>query len=198
MTTATSVRPARPEDLARIASLHAERIAEGFLSSLGVPFLRRLYRRVLAGPDSFVLVATDDGATVIGFVAGVGDLGALYRRFLVRDGVVAGTRAAPRLVRALPRVLETLRYPTATTELPTAEILAVAVDRTSSGRGIGRTLVAAACVAFRARGIAAARVVTTADNDRALAMYRACGFETATRFEVHAGRVSEVLVWTGS
>ena len=198
MTTATSVRPARPDDLTRVAALHAERIAEGFLSSLGVPFLRRLYRRVLAGPDSFVLVATGADATVVGFVAGGGDLGALYRRFLLRDGVVAATRAAPRLVRALPRVLETLRYPTATAELPAAEILAVAVDRGASGRGTGRALVDAACVEFRARGIHAARVVTTADNDRALAMYRACGFGPAARLEVHAGRDSEVLVWTDS
>ncbi len=198
MTTATTVRKARPEELTRVAELHADRIADGFLSSLGVPFLRRLYRRVLAGPDSFVLVATGADAVVVGFVAGVGDLARLYRRFLVRDGVAAGVRAAPRLVRALRRVVETLRYPTATTDLPEAEILAVAVAEEAGGRGIGRVLVDAAVAEFHERGIRAARVVTTTDNTRALAMYRACGFATVARFEVHAGRVSEVLVWTGS
>jgi ribosomal protein S18 acetylase RimI-like enzyme len=198
VTTATTVRKARPEELTRVAELHADRIADGFLSSLGVPFLRRLYRRVLAGPDSFVLVATGADAVVVGFVAGVGDLARLYRRFLVRDGVAAGVRAAPRLVRALRRVVETLRYPTATTDLPEAEILAVAVAEEAGGRGIGRVLVDAAVAEFHERGIRAARVVTTTDNTRALAMYRACGFATVARFEVHAGRVSEVLVWTGS
>ena len=98
----------------------------------------------------------------------------------------------------MPRVLETLRYPTTATDLPEPEILAVAVAADAGGRGIGRTLVDAAREEFVRRGVSAARVVTTSDNDAALAMYRACGFETAATFEVHAGRVSEVLVWTAS
>ncbi|MGZ4754409.1 MAG: GNAT family N-acetyltransferase [Acidimicrobiia bacterium] len=179
-----------------MAALHAERIAEGFLSSLGPGFLRRLYGRVLASEDGFVLVADDDG--VVGFVAGVGDLGALYRRFLLRDGIVAGLAAAPRLVRALPRVVETLRYPAATGDLPEAEILAVAVAARAGGRGLGRALVAAATAEFSRRGIHDATVVTTADNAPALAMYRACGFASVATTEVHPGRPSEVLRWTSS
>jgi ribosomal protein S18 acetylase RimI-like enzyme len=195
------VRSARPSDLGAVAALHADRIDEGFLSSLGPGFLRRLYRRVLRRSDGFVLVATGDastGAPVLGFVAGVGSVGALYRSFLVRDGVVAGVLAAPRLVRAVPRALETLRYPSATGALPDAEILAVAVDRSAAGAGIGRALVAAGTAEFARRGTSTAKVVTTDDNTAALAMYRACGFVTAAGVEVHAGRASEVLVWTSS
>lgn len=192
-----SIRPATDADLPTIARLHAARIAEGFLSSLGPAFLRRLYRRVLRSDGSFVLVATGDDS-VQGFVAGVPDVGALYREFMLRDGVVAGTVAAPKLLRALPRVLETLRYPAATGKLPDAEILAVAVDTAWGGRGIGRDLVRGATVEFHARGIDEAKVVTTADNTAALAMYRAAGFAPAAAVEVHAGRASEVLVWTAS
>jgi ribosomal protein S18 acetylase RimI-like enzyme len=193
------VRSARPADVPAVAALHADRIDEGFLSSLGPAFLRRLYRRVLRRDDGFVLVATGDAdETVLGFVAGVGSVGALYRSFLLRDGLVAGLLAAPRLVRAVPRVLETLRYPSATGDLPDAEILAVAVARTAAGAGVGRALVAAATAEFARRGTRTAKVVTTDDNASALAMYRACGFVTATGVEVHAGRASEVLVWTSS
>ncbi len=191
------IRPATDADLPVIARLHAERIAEGFLSSLGPGFLRRLYRRVLRSDGSFVLVAAAD-ATVQGFVAGVPDLGALYREFMLRDGVVAGVLAAPKLLRALPRVLETLRYPAATGDLPDAEILAVAVDTAWGGRGIGRDLVRAATAEFHTRGVETAKVVTTADNATALAMYRAADFTRATTVEVHAGRASEVLVWRAS
>ncbi len=196
-----SVRAAGPSDLAAVAALHADRIGEGFLSSLGPGFLRRLYRRVLASPDGFVLVATPLGSSagpVLGFAAGVGSVGALYRRFLLRDGVVAGAMAAPKLVRAVPRVVETLRYPAATDDLPTAEILAVAVAADAVGAGIGRALVGAATDEFTTRGVTAAKVVTTADNAAAIAMYRACGFASRTAVEVHAGRPSEVLVWTAS
>ena len=192
-----TVRPATDRDLDAIATLHAVRISEGFLSSLGPRFLRRLYRRVLRSPGCFVFVATSDDE-VDGFVAAVDNVTALYKRFMLRDGIVAGLAAAPRLAVAVPRVIETLRYPAATTELPDAEILAVAVAASSGGRGVGRSLVAAAVAEFAARTVTAVKVVTTADNSAALAMYRACGFETAARVEVHSGRESEVLVWTAS
>jgi ribosomal protein S18 acetylase RimI-like enzyme len=196
-----NIRAAVPDDLAAVAALHADRIGEGFLSSLGPGFLRRLYRRVLESPDGFVLVATPAASAagpVLGFVAGVGSVGALYRRFLLRDGIVAGVRAAPKLVRAVPRVVETLRYPAATDDLPAAEILAVAVAVDAAGAGLGRGLVGAATDAFTARGVTAAKVVTTTDNAAAVAMYRACGFASRAAVEVHAGRASEVLVWTAS
>jgi ribosomal protein S18 acetylase RimI-like enzyme len=195
-----SVRSARPEDVAAVAGLHADRIREGFLTSLGAGFLRRLYRRVLVSDDGFVLVASapTSNAPVIGFVAGVGSVGALYRRFIFRDGLVAGALAAPRLVRAIPRVVETLRYPSVTGDLPDAEILAVAVAADATGAGIGRALVGAANEEFSRRGVMETKVVTSADNASALAMYRACGFVSTTGVEVHAGRASEVLVWTAS
>lgn len=192
-----TARPASAADVDRVAQLHAERIDEGFLTSLGVPFLHRLYRRVLRSPDAFIIVEDGDHG-IVGFVAGVADLGALYRRFMTHDGALAALRAAPRLVRAIPRVLETMRYPTTTAYLPDAEILAVAVAADHAGRGIGRQLVDAATTAFRTRGIDAAKVVTTSDNPAALAMYRACGFVSSAEVKVHAGRESEVLVWTAS
>ena len=192
-----TARPASAADVDRVAQLHAARINEGFLTSLGVPFLHRLYRRVLRAPDAFIIVEEGEHE-IVGFVAGVADLGALYRRFMIRDGALGALRAAPRLVRAIPRVLETMRYPTTTADLPDAEILAVAVAGDHEGRGIGRQLVDAATTSFRNRGIDTAKVVTTADNPAALAMYRACGFVSKAEVEVHAGRESEVLVWTAS
>ena len=198
MSTDVEIRAATEADLPTVASLHAERIGEGFLSSLGPGFLRRLYRRVLRTDDGFVLVACDAGGAPIGFVAGVGSVGALYRGFLLHDGVVAGALAAPKLVRAVPRVVETLRYPSTTGDLPDAEILAVAVAGSAAGRGVGTALVGAAIAAFASRGVTTAKVVTTADNAPALAMYRACGFATAAGVEIHPGRASEVLVWTAS
>ena len=74
MSGTVDVRTTREADLTAIAALHANRISEGFLSSLGPAFLRRLYRRVLRSDAGFVLVATvgSDTSTVRGFVAGVG------------------------------------------------------------------------------------------------------------------------------
>ena len=190
-----TLRAASASDVPAIADLHATRIDEGFLTSLGTPFLRRLYARVLQSDDAFIVVDDLDGVTT-GFAAGVADLGSLYRQFILRDGWRAGLRAAPRLLKNIPRVVETLRYPAITGDLPEAEVLAVAVAAERSGHGVGQALVRRAIDEFVTREIRTAKVVTTADNRAALAMYRACGFIAADGVEVHAGRSSEVLVWT--
>jgi|GEM_PF-587846 len=107
------LRDATPADVARVATLHAERISDGFLSSLGEPFLCRLYKRMLHSQDCHcvVMASTEQPQVVFGFAAAAESTSRFYRRFLVRDGVVAGVRAFPVLVRSLPRMWETLKYP---------------------------------------------------------------------------------------
>jgi ribosomal protein S18 acetylase RimI-like enzyme len=188
------IRPATSSDAGAIAQLHAARITEGFLSTLGPAFLGRLYRRVAVSPGAFAHVAVDDGR-VIGFAAGVLDVRALYRTFLTRDGIIAGAAAGPRLARSWRRAMETLRYPAVTSELPRPEVLSVAVARHAAGRGVGRELVGAAVTEFGARNVAAAKVVAGAGNRAAIALYEACGFELAEQLEVHSGLASVVLVW---
>ena len=196
-----TVRLARAADAPRLAELHATRMTEGFLSALGPRFLRILYRRVVASPDAFAYVAEEsfDGtATVVGFAAGALDVSDLYRQFVLRDGVIAGVAAAPRLVRSWRQVIETLRYPASTDDLPDAEILSVAVDPRAAGRGVGTRLVGAATGELTQRGVTAAKVVTGADNVAALRLYERCGFERRARVAVHEGTPSEVLVWRSS
>jgi ribosomal protein S18 acetylase RimI-like enzyme len=195
----TLVRPAVPTDARRLARLHADRITEGFLPVLGERFLARLYRRISVSPHAFAHVAVDDATgRVEGFAAAATDVGALYREFARRDGLRAGLAAAPRLVRHAGRVLETLRYPSRTGGLPEAEILAVAVDPSSSGRGIGRRLVASVTDELVRRGAPGVKVVAGADNEAALRLYRACGFAAAASIALHEGVESEVLVWPAS
>jgi ribosomal protein S18 acetylase RimI-like enzyme len=207
------VRLAEEPDAARLAELHATRITDGFLPTLGPAFLTRLYRRIVRSPDAFAYVATlgDEGAAnrrVVGFAAATVDIGRLYRTFALRDGLVAGAVAAPRLLRSWRRVLETIRYPAAESrtgpadgreaELPAAEILAVAVEAESGQRGIGRAVVDAATSRLSGRGETAVKVVAGADNTAALRLYAACGFVPRARIEVHEGAPSEVLVWNSS
>lgn len=192
------VRPATEAEAGRLAELHASRITEGFLPTLGPGFLRRLYRRIVRADTGFALVAVADGE-VVGFVAGTDDVGRLYREFILHDGVAAGLAAAPRLVRSWRRMYETLRYPAqGGDDLPAAEILAVAVADRAARRGFGRSLVGAALGEFGRRGVPAAKVVAGADNTAAVALYEACGFTRRARVAVHAGTASEVLVWSSS
>jgi ribosomal protein S18 acetylase RimI-like enzyme len=185
------------DDVRQAADLHAVRISEGFLARLGPRFLRRLYRRVRSSPDAFLLVAVEDGE-VVGFLAGATDVHRLYRSFVARDAIVAATVAAPQLARSLPRAFETLRYPADRAELPSAEILAVAVDSWSVGQGVGRALVDAGLAELRSRGVDRAKVVAGADNAAAIHLYQGAGFARHGRIAVHRGTDSEVLVWSSS
>ncbi|HEY1737335.1 MAG TPA: GNAT family N-acetyltransferase, partial [Acidimicrobiia bacterium] len=123
-------------------------------------------------------------------------VGALYKRFMTHDGLLAGALAAPQIVRNARRVFETLRYTTHDGgELPKPEILSVAVDASVAGQGVGRALVERSQAEMVRRGVPAAKVVAGSDNAAALALYRACGFEEVARIQVHAGVESSVLVW---
>jgi len=196
MRVAERIRRGTPSDAAAVAALHTESISIGFLVVLGEQFLERLYRRVAADDQSFLLVHVDPAKGLNGFVAVAEDTGKLYRRFLLHDGVQAGLRAAPAVLRHPWKVIETFRYGVdgSATESG-AEILATAVAADSRGEGIGRALVATAMEELRRRGIERAHVVTAANNDAAQRAYFACGFQRHSTVEVHRGVVQEVLVW---
>jgi ribosomal protein S18 acetylase RimI-like enzyme len=187
------LRTGTAQDAAAAAALHAGQIGEGFLTLLGPAFLRMLYRRVARTPGSFLLVV-DDGASTVGFLAGSTDVAALYRSFVLRDGVAAAVTCAGRLVRSWRRVLETLRHGTGGAATG-AELLAIAVDPSARRRGVGALLVGEFLAETVRRRQDAAHVVVGADNEPAVALYRAAGFRTAERFEMHRGTDSFLMRW---
>ena len=190
------VRPAADADAPAAAALHAGQISQGFLSLLGQGFLRRLYRRINRFPGSFLLIAESRGATV-GFIAGSTDVAGLYRNFLWHDGIPAAVQAAGPLIGGWRRVLDTLGHArsggSGVGRGP--ELLAVAVDPTWQGRGVGRSLVLAFVDEVVARGGNAAHVVVGADNRGAVSLYERAGFVPVERFELHAGTESLLMQW---
>jgi ribosomal protein S18 acetylase RimI-like enzyme len=200
VTDAATVRFASVGDVDAVAALHADRIAEGFLVSLGPAFLSRLYRRIVRSSCAFALVADAPSANgrtrVAGFVAVADDTAAFYREFLVHDGFFAALSAAPGIFRAPRAVFETLRYglqPGAPTT--GAEILATAVASDCAGRGIATHLVRDGIDELRRRGARTAHVVTAADNHAAVRAYERGGFRESGHREVHRGVAQQLLVW---
>jgi ribosomal protein S18 acetylase RimI-like enzyme len=214
----TIVRPATRRDVSDVAELHAAAIDEGFLSTLGVQFLRRLYTRITDSPHAFLIVADgaaepqrqrvaadDRSGRVVGFVAGAMSKGRLYRQFLVRDGLPAALSSAPQLARSLPRAIETLRYGTSdhgTDREPVggdrrpgeeSELLAMAVAVGGRRRGTGAALVSAFQLTAAQLGSSSARVVVGAKNHGAIALYHGAGFQTVRCLELHAGAESLLL-----
>jgi ribosomal protein S18 acetylase RimI-like enzyme len=190
-----AARGATLDDVDAIVDLHAGRIADGFLVTLGRPFLRRLYRRVVRARRAFALVVEDAGH-VCGFVAAAEDTGAFYREFLLREGPAAALIAIPSILRAPRSVVETMRYGFRDHgDAPPAEIIALAVAARVQQQGLGALLVAAAVKELRRRGVASARVVTAVGNVAARRAYELAGFHRHGFDQVHRNVTQEVLVW---
>lgn len=187
-----AVRAGTTEDAADAARLHAGQITEGFLPTLGAAFLQRLYRRIAVDRGSFLLTALD-GDDTVGFIAGSMDVKSLYRTFLLRDGAMAMFAALPKVIRSWRRVLETLGHGYAAPN--GAELLAVAVEPSVRGRGVGESLVAGFLDEVRRRGGDEAYVVVGALNQGAVSLYRRTGFELDQELELHPGTKSLVLCW---
>jgi ribosomal protein S18 acetylase RimI-like enzyme len=154
---------------------------------------------VVLDPASFLVVATE-GTEVVGFVAGTAQVGALYRSFLRHEGFRAAVGSAGRLVGGWRRTLETLRHGRGGDggRGEGFELLAIAVDPTDQGSGIGRALVDAFLGQVRAAPCDAAYVVVAESNARAVSLYRRSGFVRREAFELHAGTTSLVMQWTAA
>jgi ribosomal protein S18 acetylase RimI-like enzyme len=190
------VRVGRGSDAPVAASLHAGQIAGGFLSFLGVGFLTRLYRRISLSPDSFLLVAEAEGR-VVGFVAGSGDVGGLYRSFLWHDGAAAALSVAGRLLRRWRLAVETLRHGSADGggKGEGVELLAIAVEPGHQGAGVGGALVGSFLDRVGQGPGRVAYVVVASDNAGAIGLYRRAGFAVDQEFELHSGASSLLMQW---
>ena len=184
-----------PAALARnVARLHIEAIDQGFLSSLGEPFLATLYGGLAASRSSFVITATRDDE-LLGFICGATDTRRAYLEFALSSNAPrAALRVLPRLwsPSTIRRVLETLLYPTRRTEvaLPSAEILNFCVTRSQRGCGVGRRLFEALVAEFARRSVDEIRIVTGAEQRSAQAFYDRIGARRAAELEIHEGMKS--------
>jgi len=194
-TTDVTIRPATLGDANSIANLHAAQIETGFLSTLGVGFLRLVYRALLQSAVGIVVVA-DSGGDVVGFVAGTSDTSAFYREFGARNFLRAFWRIIPALLRprTWQRLWETLSYGADDHEVP-AELLSMVVAPRARGRGVGSKLVTELLGLGVHKGVDTMRVVVGELNDPAIALYAQCGFVTRQTFQLHAGEQSLEMLW---
>ena len=127
----------------QVASLHAAGINQGFLATLGIPFLSLMYQSIDEAPGS-VLIVDEVSGIVRGFVSGGVGMGPIYRRML-RHPFRLAAALLPTLVRParLRRIIDILRYgkqAEGISQLPDAELLSIAVAPESRGSGVAESL----------------------------------------------------------
>lgn len=190
----------RPEISAHyraVARLHARGITEGFLSTLGLEFLSRLYAGIDHAPDCGVILAARDG-DILGFVSYSKDTRECYRCVIRANWPRLVWALIPRLFRlSIYRKLgETLSYPRRKrhplTEDDTdrcagirPELLSMAVDESTRGTGVGKALVLQLDDVMSGFGVPGYYVVTHGSDTRSNGFYQSCGFMRTREFFSH-------------
>jgi ribosomal protein S18 acetylase RimI-like enzyme len=192
------IRPMRADDAPYVAKLHQEGIPTGFLSSLGVNFLTDLYTAIPSCASGFGYVC--DVAGPVGFVAGAYDVGTLYKEVLRKRGVRMAMRLVAHAIRpsVIKNVWETIRYSEDVgDELPSPEILSIAVAKPFQRRGVGGALMRRALAMFRGQGIDRIKVAVWSANESAQSLYRRCGFQLA-KTRIHHGLPMTIYTWASA
>ena len=182
----------------QVAALHAANIDQGFLATLGVPFLALMYRAIDEAADS-VLFVEESGGRVLGFISGGTGMGSIYRTML-RKPVALGLSLLPSIVKParIKRILDILRYgrnePTA--QLPRAELLSLAVAPDARGSGVAERLYHRLATYFKDAGEGAFKITVGDALAPAHRFYTRMGAVPAGRVEVHQGQGSILYVHT--
>jgi glycosyltransferase involved in cell wall biosynthesis/GNAT superfamily N-acetyltransferase len=191
--------PLTRQQIAMIARMHRDGVGEGFLSTLGEPALRLLYRHVAASRHCKVFVALAPNGETVGYIAGCRDTSALFREFALRRWPAAARVLLPRLLSParIRRAAETLRYPSsAPAGLPKAELVNVVVQPAWRGRGVAEQLLAKLMEWFAEQGETAVKAVSGDQLTRAHRFYEKSGARLEGHTCVHRGVGSRVYVYS--
>lgn len=164
----TEIRPLARDDLMWSASLHSAQLPHGFFAQLGVRYLRTYHASFITSPHALGMVAIVEGEPT-GFLLATTDSAAHYRHVLRYSGlplILRGGFALARRPRLLARFVSTRarRYARGARRLrqrpvarilarrPAAEVVHIAVEPGSAGRGVGRSLLVHAEAALAGMG----------------------------------------------
>ena len=143
------VEKAQESNVSEIAILHHQVLSQGFLSNLGVGFLKILYSFLIR--NELVLMYREEDR-VLGFVSCAVSSKGIMRRFLLSGftGILQVTLAFIKNPSLLKPLWETFRAPSLSKsgfdvnlKVPETELLSIAVDPGAQKAGIGAQLLSA-------------------------------------------------------
>ena len=184
-------------DYRTIASLHCDHINQGFLATLGVPFLTLLYEAIDKDSESILLVERVDHC-IVGFVTGIHGLGRIYKQLLIKPlrliYCLKSSLLSPSKIYKIIEVLLISKNSNISSDLPKQELLSIVVNPVHQGGGHAENLFNALCSHFRKEGASSFSIVVGNNLDRAHAFYTKMGSIPVKEIQVHKGARSLVYV----
>jgi ribosomal protein S18 acetylase RimI-like enzyme len=192
--------------LDQVAGLHCASLPLAFVSSLGRPFVRTMYRAIDRAPGCCVIVSHGPAGEVAGFVAGSVSRRAMFGWIMPRYAArfVFHALLRPHSPATVRRIAETgfylLRAPRSGADAKAgtdgrrdAELLSIAVAPQWRQKRVGSDLVAALEAFLLERACTRYRVVTHAPDNTSNRFYLAAGFALARTFHHHGRQMHEYV-----
>lgn len=184
-------------DYRAVARLHCDYINQGFLATLGVPFLTLLYEAIDKDSESVLLLERVD-LSVVGFVTGTRGLGRIYKQLLLKPlRLIYSLKSCILSFSKMYKIIEVLlisKGNNISADLPKQELLSIVVHPAYQGGGHAENLFKALCSHFRAKGASSFSIVVGSNLDRAHAFYTKMGSIPVKEIQVHKGADSVVYV----
>lgn len=190
------IRLAVEEDTLEIAKIHKSEIGKGFLAYLGEKFLIEFYKAIIKSNFSFCLVA-EEGAGIIGFIAGATDIGKFYKYFFKKYFWQTFFIILPKIfdIASVKKIFENILYPQKEKKLPSAELLTIAVRNSFQGRGAGSQLLARLILEMKNRGVAVFKVLVGKELEKSVNFYRKNNFQFLKETILHNGKPSLIFIY---
>ena len=184
-------------DYRAVARLHCDHINQGFLATLGVPFLTLLYEAIDKDSESVLLVERMD-LNIMGFVTGTHGLGRIYKQLLLKPlRLIYSLKSCILSPYKMYKIIEVLlisKDSDISSDLPKQELLSIVVNPAYQGGGHAENLFKALCSHFREEGASSFSIVVGSNLDRAHAFYTKMGSIPVKEVQVHKGADSVVYV----
>lgn len=184
-------------DYIAVAELHCCNINQGFLATLGVPFLTLLYEAIDKDSESVLLVERVDHR-IVGFVTGTHGLRRIYKQLLLKPfRLIYSLKSCILSPSKMYKILEVFlisKGSNISADLPKQELLSIVVNPAYQGGSHAENLFKALCSHFRAEGASSFRIIVGSNLDRAHAFYTKMGSIPVEEIQVHKGADSVVYV----
>ena len=183
------IRPMQPADVYRIAALHHAAMGNSLWAQLGQPFLRELYRGMIA--SRWFLGFVYEEQQIEGFIAGSMDVSSMMRSIFLRRAHQLALRSLPGLIKPaiFLKLLETASYfqRSAGQEAPPikAESLFCSFTPRLRGRRIAGHINKALFDTMLFRGCSWVKITTEVDNKGANRQLQSWGFEQCGTFRFY-------------
>lgn len=184
-------------DYREIARLHCDHINQGFLATLGVPFLTLLYEAIDEDSES-VLIIERVASSVVGFVTGTRGLGHIYKQLLLKPlRLIYSLKSCILSPSKMYKIIEVLlisKDSDISSDLPKQELLSIVVNPAYQGGGHAENLFNALCTHFKEDGVSSFKIVVGSNLDRAHSFYTKMGSIPVKEIQVHKGTNSLIYV----